>query len=603
MLRSPLPIVLGMLGAAIPLMVMGSDAADRGGDSGVGAFTVLSALVWAAVGVLFGAERRVLRFIVVASTAAVGLALYAASAPSQDMIHYRAILTSAASLFEAAASTAVFVSYRRLLEAREGSSLHDLRKGEPWLTGAVSLAVVGSLMALAGRPLGWPLTASVVALGISVVVAARGWRAGRGILQVVEQAGATLHHDAGGEVIHDLGVGSALWLAEGGSSGPYRDAASPAMVLGSLDAARSAVAHHRYRVVAALLVTAAAGAHVLVGVAPEATRCVAGVPIPSAPNHVRQGSWYPSQKPILVDIDADGVEDVVSLRWDSSNEDRALFVTAHDGAALRARWSSDPIASQWMSPGTHLLVSDEVVFLSDSEGLLHRFDLETGIRLNPPLPVKMSGAPCATPDAPGRIWFPVDSALRSSPHGSSRGDGQEIGVVGTSVSRARPAWCVDDDPPELGKHDYHCDGALGDYLAGRGSVRILTAEQSNNEHGIAQALDDIDDPLIGFHPKSCAVRWQRSVRFDDHELHARPSLRHLLHGERVFGLYQLASGRWKLGMLSAVTGETAWKLDLPDALRGTNFQDMFASKTRLYVAMDWRLLVLDPDKGTLLGSL
>jgi hypothetical protein len=105
----------------------------------------------------------------------------------------------------------------------------------------------------------------------------------------------------------------------------------------------------------------------------------------SIPTQGDSPEYSTQRRPILVDIDSDGMQEVIGLRWDSTDESRALFVTAHDGASHRPLWSTDPIPSQWMSPQTQLVRSADVLFLNDSERRLHFHDVATCRALREPL--------------------------------------------------------------------------------------------------------------------------------------------------------------------------------------------------------------------------
>ena len=116
-------------------------------------------------------------------------------------------------------------------------------------------------------------------------------------------------------------------------------------------------------------------------------------------------SWYYPQRPILADLNGDGTEDVIGLRWDSGDESRALSVIANEGRTLRPLWRTEPLRSQWNSSRTHLLPSGALMFLTDSEGLVHFYETKTGKSLATPF-VSSAHAPCARcPAGPRRSSF------------------------------------------------------------------------------------------------------------------------------------------------------------------------------------------------------
>jgi len=69
----------------------------------------------------------------------------------------------------------------------------------------------------------------------------------------------------------------------------------------------------------------------------------------------------------------------------------------------------------------------------------------------------------------------------------------------------------------------------------------------------------------------------------------------------VFSYYQLKAGRWQLGAIALDTGETLWSIRPPRSEHGTDFSHMYAHHGRLYLALDWRLEVIDANTGASIG--
>jgi hypothetical protein len=57
--------------------------------------------------------------------------------------------------------------------------------------------------------------------------------------------------------------------------------------------------------------------------------------------------------PTLVDVDHDGVRDIVGLFWSATSQGAQLYVAAIDGTTT---WRAGPYESQWNSSRTHLVV-------------------------------------------------------------------------------------------------------------------------------------------------------------------------------------------------------------------------------------------------------
>jgi hypothetical protein len=95
------------------------------------------------------------------------------------------------------------------------------------------------------------------------------------------------------------------------------------------------------------------------------------------------GFWDRDHPPILVDVNDDGHEDILGIRWFDKHQDgiKSILVVATDGKTLATLWRTAPYPVAWEDPQERLVKSgDEVVLWQSGEGgpWVHRFELRTG---------------------------------------------------------------------------------------------------------------------------------------------------------------------------------------------------------------------------------
>lgn len=488
---------------------------------------------------------------------------------------------------------------RRARRARPGSVVERSDRARVWLVCLAPIALWALLAGLSGS-IATPLQIVLLALSALglVAIAARDFGVAARIRQALTNAELTADeplHDAVPQL--DLGLGAERWLCDIGLGPPYRSDGRPELVLvGDLEI----VAPLLRRAARASCFIAIAATAALAGLAFRPVRFEkASLPQRSAaieqqkPVEVPTGlSWYP-QGPILVDLNRDGIEDVIGLRWNSNDESRALSVVANDGRTLRPLWRSEPLRSQWFSARTHLVRSGARLFLTDSEGLLHFYDIQTGRNTRDAVHIERSRSVCVVPKGPPLLFISdekwsakeyregilVDAAGKIS-HGL-RPDGCEDFAEW-------PAWqgpkqCANKLNPKLGRHSAFYQYELDDVGVGFG-------------YG-----DGVQ--IFGFDPKSCTVRWEGPLAFTRDPLHENPQLLKDFTKAGIYGFYQLASGHWLLGARDPRTGNVLWQHELPRAEHGSNTGSLVASEQRLYVALDWRLEVFEPLTGESIGTL
>lgn len=393
----------------------------------------------------------------------------------------------------------------------------------------------------------------------------------------------------------DLGVGEAMWSSDAPKPHPYRATPLPVCtVRGSpslvTKAVRTSLLIHAIALGGSLLVASTIrGVLPERATEPETTPAVVEAAVPPA-SSCRHASWYNGRPPIVVDVNGDGFEDIVGLRWDSSKDDHSLTVAAVDGRSMSELWCDDSIASQWGSSHTRLVRSGQTLYLSDSEGLLHVYSLATGKEKVPALGVPSLLEALAGED--DTLWY------RS---GGSYKEGVVVHPDGRAVPGPRPSnpavaqaamqSCLGTDEAPPGQWvSVPRDDALGNTVYLQEAPAFPSSDTEQRE-------------LAGLNRESCKLKWRRPLALDVGPLHLHPQFDVVAHADRIFASHQLRDGSWRIGALDGNTGSLLWLREPTRTDRGSSFHALTATASRLYVMIEWRLDVFDAATGEPVGSI
>jgi hypothetical protein len=489
---------------------------------------------------------------------------------------------------------AVLRAARSVGSARPGTLVDRVHRRSVWFVTVASLGALGVVTNAVARPpapFGWTaLGAIVLALAVLLELDVAALVRVSRLSRRVRPADGDDPEPGDDAPSIDLGVGEERSVARVPRGGPYRSApVSVLAVRGTLPLIRRSLAQ---RVAGETLSVAVLALAQAVLSAPAPLRVVSSLATPHPPARApaepacgRQ-SWYLARAPIWVDVDGDGTEDIVGLRWGA--REAALSVSATDGATLKPLWCTDAMPSQWDSPHTTLWALDDRLFLTDSEGRVHVFDVTTGKRVAAPVTTGLAYAWLSGPGCRQQgLW--VGASL--------------VDKNGKLTRHAKPEKCPSAPMTRLEaeRDDYVCR-------------RKLEAAKPRFAHLDPQLREDLGVALgpqmggglpeaVGYDPKICKPLWERSVALGSEAPHARHQLETTLGAGRFFILYQLASGGWRLGALDARTGVPAWTMAPPNAEHGSAYRQLLARADRLYVVHDWRLEIFDAARGTHLGSI
>jgi hypothetical protein len=401
-----------------------------------------------------------------------------------------------------------------------------------------------------------------------------------------------------GREVLDLGIGEERWRCAPEVELSYRSAKKPGLVihgwlLETLRWVERGVLFDGFAVLLAL-------AGVLhLALRPLADEESALPPPASQPEPEPPGSrpsalgWYPNQTPIVVDLNADGVEDVIGLRWDNARPETALSVAANDGATRLPLWETPRIASQWASPRMNLVQSGKTLFLTDSERKLHILDLESGKSSVPPQELAEVSHVCPFGDLERAVW------IRDHADYSRQDEGLRVGADGARSKARRPLLCQGRSDPA--RYDPRCSVPLA---RKKPKLRLGWLHDFQG-HGVALAAgasaERMGTLLVGYRFSKCEPTWEAALAFTPEPLHDDSQLKIEVTEDRIYAVYQLRDGRWYIGARDARTGALLWHHEPPRAHYGTHLQTLSASSERLYLGVNWRLELFDPTDGQSLG--
>jgi hypothetical protein len=306
--------------------------------------------------------------------------------------------------------------------------------------------------------------------------------------------------------------------------------------------------------------------------------------------------------PIPVAVGPEPVEGFIG-RVRTRGDDN-LWIVAFDGVKLGPVWKAGPFGTY--SEGylaTHVSVVAREVVVTDYRSSVHVFELASGRPLRTVKLTDRAKSMCAAPDGKARVWIEV-------------ADEKNVAVdtdSGTVTAAPRPAWCA-----EAAASGSDCRGWLrrGPGRPGckdPGLAPKVSGFEANNvlEDGdLAVALGKKRPGtalpmIVGFDPKTRAVRWQTALAPGDQAGVAESttiSIMDALAGGRFAAPYEVTSKGWHFAAFEARSGQRLWDVAL-QAVIGVDHPEGFSlSAARLYVMRTSSLEIYDARTGAFLGT-
>jgi PQQ-like domain len=305
--------------------------------------------------------------------------------------------------------------------------------------------------------------------------------------------------------------------------------------------------------------------------------------------------------PIPTAAGEDGVEGFVGRV--RTRGDDALWIVSFEGNHLGEVWKVGPFGTY--SEGyqsTFASVAGTHVVVTDYRAALHVYDVASGKETNTLKLSDRAKEMCTAPEGKAQVWIEVS-------------DERNVLVdanAGTSVPAARPAWC----PDPWGIHT-DCRGWLSRGAPRPGckgpesapKVAGFEAENVVQDGDLAVAFGKKHPGtalpiVVGFDPKTKAVRWQQSLASGDQTaVSDNGASMDALAGGRFAAPYSLTSSGWHFTAFDARSGQRLWDVPLASLIGISEPEGFGMSPARLYVMRSTSLEVYDAKTGVLVGTI
>lgn len=325
--------------------------------------------------------------------------------------------------------------------------------------------------------------------------------------------------------------------------------------------------------------------------------------------------WADGEQPHAVDINGDGIEDLILVGWVFGDE-TLIHVFALDGKSFDELWrlgDFGDIKHDSAQMYTHVVVAGEHVLVSDHRSMLQIFALGSGekqreVRLSD----RMTGG-CGDPDDPQRAWLSLTDDMHVM---------VDLGTGEVELA-PRPAWCPGPLEGWLCYHQsYHrqrlghaqclevdraqkSDGFAVDYLLANGDYVV----------GVGHKDPGTPLPMIAGYEKGTEEQaTARKKRKRGETASFRATWVQNLAGGQGSGVKEWAPAlsdlvddallvqygmkdQFRLTAISASDGATRWDVEVPDSHWPAEM--MLVSDTRIYLLVNGALAVFDRDTGKL----
>jgi PQQ-like domain len=331
------------------------------------------------------------------------------------------------------------------------------------------------------------------------------------------------------------------------------------------------------------------------------SRAIANLPSQLVSAAVSSFMWDTVAGPPIPAAVGGGVEGFVG-RIRTQGDD-TLFVAAFEGAKLGIVWKTGPLGTYSQAyQSTYTSVVGRSVIVTDYRANLHVYDLGTGKETRTVKLTDRAKAMCAAPTGKGRVWIEM----------SDEKDVTFDVDSGALSPSARPAWCPQADMSGDCR-GWLTRGAPRAGCAGPEGAPKVTGFQALNviEEGDAAVALGKKHPgtalpiVVGFDPRTKAVRWQESVASGDQAAVSESSTTNTmdaLAGGRFVVPYELTSKGWHFAAFDAHSGQRLWDIALQSGIGTDDSEGFSLSASRVYIMRSSSLEIYDAKTGASVGT-
>lgn len=301
--------------------------------------------------------------------------------------------------------------------------------------------------------------------------------------------------------------------------------------------------------------------------------------------------------PVIRDVDGDGVEDVIG-RVRFIDDGDVIRVFAFSGRDQRVLWRSPPYGTWGESGYQHIrvtLVGDRLL-VTDTRGDLHLLDVATGQEQAKHTLGERAARICLTADGKGATIALTDETARQV-----AADGTVTTVPRSAACKADPFACGSMWRPQsatcLPRGLPRIDGMSPEFgVAGPGGARLVSGRKWP---GTARPM------LAGLPAKGAQPIWMREVSQGDPLAVAEqaPDFVDVIGGVGYVFYEMRENDEARVQAFDPATGAVRWDVEVPTRDSIFDVDGVAASATRLYVAHDHTLDILDVGTGKPIASI
>jgi hypothetical protein len=322
----------------------------------------------------------------------------------------------------------------------------------------------------------------------------------------------------------------------------------------------------------------------------------------------RDVQWIPLfwNGPVTVDVDGDGVDDIVGLFWDDARPDHGAYVVAVSGLGHGfVLWGRGPFVSvrdprhMWLTQA-----GDTVVFV-DGAGTIRAFSARDG-----------GSRGEWTDDLPVQEVCPLPGGSRVYLQSVAFNHGRMLDLEKATLTPA------DKQDATYGCHGRDDVPACADLSAPRAICHPRTAMLGKT---LKQAYESFEDGpagevvTVGWTPTdnnapyfgvgahrpgtgggasagAYEVAWEKRLSMPE-EAGRERNFRYAFAKGRLLLAYQTPLGPYRVVARDARTGEVAWNHVLGGTAEGSTLESIKGAGSRVYVVVDGRVVVFDAERG------
>jgi len=310
--------------------------------------------------------------------------------------------------------------------------------------------------------------------------------------------------------------------------------------------------------------------------------------VQAAPSAPAKLIWDVTRPPLLVDLNADGIADLIGRYRPDDGAQATMRVGAFDGKTLAPLWTTGSLGEWADALGTvQLALTGSALLLTDAHGGVELRNAQSGELVHRFALVAPAVQACASPDGVLKFWVALADG-----HGDYVED-----AVPQPTPASRPDWCPEKQATGSRARTMSLQAAPS--VAGFSPSLVL----NHGTDALAVGMLDQVPTLVAFDPSRPGVRWQRAVAPPSAHLRGVAPLGADLVDGIAYVPYQLDDGR-RLLALQASSGKQLWDVAIPGRGAGTAvWERLIATHARVFVPEPLGLAVFDTASGQRVGTL